>query len=1103
QVLGVERVGVDDDFFALGGHSLLAMRLVSRIRAVLGVELPVRAVFETPTAGELARRLGKPSGAAVRATVVAGARPEMVPLSFAQRRLWFLDRLQGPNSTYNISLSPRLSGRLDVAALRAALGDVVARHESLRTCFSQVDGEPYQRITPADEVVVDLPLTTVTAEELPTRMERLVHHAFDLAAELPIRAELFATVSQSPAQGENADGDEWILCLVMHHIAVDGWSMGPLWRDLSVAYAARCAGCAPEWEPLPVQYADYTLWQRELLGDAGDPDSAMAGQVAYWKAELQGAPEELVLPVDRHRPRVPSHRGGTVPLDVSAELHERLAGLAREQGVTMFMVWHAAMAVLLSRLGAGQDIPIGSPVAGRTDDALEDLVGFFVNTLVVRTDVSGDPSFAEVLGRVRRAALGAFEHQEVPFERLVEELAPFRSMARHPLFQVMLEVQNVPEATVDLPGVEAEAGPGDLPVAKFDLQVDVVERFDGQGRPAGLVGEIVYASDLFDEVTVRALGARLVRLLEVVVADPDRPVRGIDLLDAAERWRIVAEWNDTDRAVPVATVPELFGARARRTPGAVAVVWDGQQVSYGELEVASNRLARYLIGLGVGPESLVAVVMDRSVELVVALLAVLKAGGAYVPVDPEYPAARIAGTLADAAPVAVLTAAAMRDRLGEDGASGWECAPEPIVVDEPSVREAVSGQDAGPLAPDELAGPLTPDHPAYAIYTSGSTGTPKGVVITHRDVVDFAADQGWKTPEPQRVLMRSPHTFDASVYELWVTLLGGEQVVLAPTGRFDAELLRSLIAEHSLTHVHLTAGLFRVIAEEDPTAFDGVTEVSTGGDVVPAGAVRRVLRAVPGTTVRNTYGPTEATLIATQIPLTDVEQIADTLPIGRPLDNTRLYVLDERLAPVPVGVAGELYVAGAGLARGYVNRPGLTADRFVACPFEVAGARMYRTGDVVRWNRAGVLEFVGRADDQVKIRGFRVEPGEIEAVLAGHEDVAQAVVVAHGEGAADKRLAAYVAPAPGVADESLAGALQGHVADRLPEHMVPSTVMVLERLPLTTNGKVDRAALPEPDFAAVAGTGRGPSDLREELLCGVFAQVLGVERVGVDDDFFA
>ncbi|WP_241788182.1 amino acid adenylation domain-containing protein, partial [Streptomyces sp. PRh5] len=1094
---------MDDDFFALGGHSLLAMRLVSRIRAVLGVELPVRAVFETPTAGELARRLGKPSGAAVRATVVAGARPEMVPLSFAQRRLWFLDRLQGPNSTYNISLSPRLSGRLDVAALRAALGDVVARHESLRTCFSQVDGEPYQRITPADEVVVDLPLTTVTAEELPTRMERLVHHAFDLAAELPIRAELFATVSQSPAQGENADGDEWILCLVMHHIAVDGWSMGPLWRDLSVAYAARCAGCAPEWEPLPVQYADYTLWQRELLGDAGDPDSAMAGQVAYWKAELQGAPEELVLPVDRHRPRVPSHRGGTVPLDVSAELHERLAGLAREQGVTMFMVWHAAMAVLLSRLGAGQDIPIGSPVAGRTDDALEDLVGFFVNTLVVRTDVSGDPSFAEVLGRVRRAALGAFEHQEVPFERLVEELAPFRSMARHPLFQVMLEVQNVPEATVDLPGVEAEAGPGDLPVAKFDLQVDVVERFDGQGRPAGLVGEIVYASDLFDEVTVRALGARLVRLLEVVVADPDRPVRGIDLLDAAERWRIVAEWNDTDRAVPVATVPELFGARARRTPGAVAVVWDGQQVSYGELEVASNRLARYLIGLGVGPESLVAVVMDRSVELVVALLAVLKAGGAYVPVDPEYPAARIAGTLADAAPVAVLTAAAMRDRLGEDGASGWECAPEPIVVDEPSVREAVSGQDAGPLAPDELAGPLTPDHPAYAIYTSGSTGTPKGVVITHRDVVDFAADQGWKTPEPQRVLMRSPHTFDASVYELWVTLLGGEQVVLAPTGRFDAELLRSLIAEHSLTHVHLTAGLFRVIAEEDPTAFDGVTEVSTGGDVVPAGAVRRVLRAVPGTTVRNTYGPTEATLIATQIPLTDVEQIADTLPIGRPLDNTRLYVLDERLAPVPVGVAGELYVAGAGLARGYVNRPGLTADRFVACPFEVAGARMYRTGDVVRWNRAGVLEFVGRADDQVKIRGFRVEPGEIEAVLAGHEDVAQAVVVAHGEGAADKRLAAYVAPAPGVADESLAGALQGHVADRLPEHMVPSTVMVLERLPLTTNGKVDRAALPEPDFAAVAGTGRGPSDLREELLCGVFAQVLGVERVGVDDDFFA
>ncbi|WP_344595660.1 non-ribosomal peptide synthase/polyketide synthase [Streptomyces violaceusniger] len=1092
QVLGVPQIGVDDSFFDQGGHSLQAVRLASRIRTVLGVELPVRALFEAPTVAGLAARLEQAGGVPARSAVVAGPRPRVLPLSYAQRRLWFVDRLEGASALYNVPLVLRLSGRLDVAALRAALGDVVARHESLRTRFPEAEGEPYQEIVPVAEAGVDLPVIQVAADELEAEIEQSACHAFDLARELPLRAVLFTSaVGPSSTDAGTVVTGEFVLVLVVHHIAGDGWSMGLLWRDLSVAYAARCAGRVPGWEPLPVQYADYALWQQGMLGDPEDPDSVLAGQVAYWKAELRGAPEELDLPVDRRRPAVASHRGGWAMIDVPPELHADLAELARAEGVTMFMVWQAALAVLLSKLGAGQDIPIGSAIAGRTDQVVEDLIGLFMNMVVVRTDLSGDPNFAELLGRVRQRALEALEHQEVPFERLVEELAPARSLARHPLFQVTMTVQNVPEATIDLPGLEAEARPGGATMAKLDLDFQVVERFDEQGRPDGMLGGLTYATDLFDQATAETLVTRLIRLLKTVTADPARPVSRLDLLDSAERRRLLMEWNG-DRRPAADTVPALFTAHATRAPEAIALASGEERVSYGELEARSNRLARHLVDRGVTPESLVGVVVDRSIHLVTALLAVLKAGGAYVPVDPGQPAQRIGQVLlqadVDVCLVDQVYAPTVREHAG-------------TVV----VADADEAEAAWADAPDSpVPVRVLPDQLAYVMFTSGSTGEPKGIATTHRDVVELAGDRCWHFPGQARGLFASPHTFDGSTLELWVRLLTGGQVVVAPRGRIDAALLRLLVSDHELTHVQLTAGLFRVIAEEDPTAFAGLHEVSTGADVVPPAAVRQALEAVPSTTVRNTYGPTEVTVIGTQIPIQDPKALGDVVPVGYPLDDTRMYVLDEYLNPVPAGVAGELYVAGAGLARGYLNRPGLTGERFVACLFEGDGGRMYRTGDVVRWNRAGQLEFVSRADDQVKIRGFRVEPGEVEAVLVQHEQVAQAVVIAREDTPGDKYLAAYVVPTHDAADAGFGTVARDFMASRLPEYMVPS-VVVLERLPLTVNGKVDRAALPAPRHASGTGAGpdRRPATVYEEILCSVFAQVLDLPRVVVEDDFFA
>ncbi|WP_416875596.1 non-ribosomal peptide synthase/polyketide synthase [Kitasatospora sp. SC0581] len=1057
EVLGLAQVGVDDGFFDLGGHSLLATRLASRVRATLGAELEVRTLFETPTVAGLAARLDG-SGAA-RPVLTAQARPDRVPLSFAQRRLWFLHRMDGPSATYNMPLALSLTGELDRPALHAALADVVARHESLRTVFRETDGVPYQVVLSAEQARPALPVVEIDESALAGRLAETAGCGFDLAAEPPVRAELYALAP-----------DRHALLVVVHHIAADGWSMGPLSGDLAAAYAARCRGEAPRWSPLPVQYADYSAWQRDLLGDAADPDSLFARQLAYWKEELAGVPQQLQLPADRPRPPVASQRGDGVAVRLDAELHQALRDLAAARGASMFMVLQAGLAALLTRLGAGTDIPVGSPIAGRTDQALDELVGFFVNTLVLRTDTGGDPTFAELLGRVRQKALGAYDHQDVPFEYLVEVVNPARSLAHHPLFQIMLALQNAPVGEFALPGLETGHLAAPTGTSRVDLTFSLAERFGPDGAPDGLVGAVEYATDLFDAPTVELLFERLARLLRAAVADPDRPISRIDIMPAEERRRLLAGSTGVAAELPEAAVPELFARQVRATPEAVAVVAGGTELTYAQLDQWAGRLARALIRQGVRPETPVAVMLDRSAELVVAILAIIKAGGAYVPLDPRFPSSRVDLILRESGAALVLT------------------------------REVLTALERSAAAdPSDVEVPCAPEQLAYIMYTSGSTGRPKGVAVTHRDVVGLALTPEWRSGGHARVLMHSPTAFDLSTYELWVPLLNGGRVVVAPPEQLDLDLLQHTITAHGVTGLWLTAGLFRLVAEERPGLLAGVREVWTGGDVVSPAAVARVREACPGIEVVNGYGPTEATTLATRHPVDDLPEHAATVPIGRPMANMRAYVLDERLRPAPTGMVGELYLAGTGVARGYLGRAGLTAERFTADPYGPSGSRMYRTGDLASWRTDGTLDFAGRADHQVKLRGLRIEPGEIEAVLAGCPGVAQAAVVAREDRPGDKRLVAYLVPAPEGAPE--AGELSGRLRRDLPDYMVPAAFVTVDALPLTANGKLDRAALPAPEYGS-STAGRGPRTPQEQLLCGLVAEVLGREQVGIDDNFF-
>ncbi|WP_424217345.1 amino acid adenylation domain-containing protein (plasmid) [Streptomyces sp. BI20] len=1077
-VLGVPEVGPDDDFFRLGGHSLLAMRLVSRIRTVIGAELPIRTVFEARTPAGLARSAGSGDR---RPPLVATDRPEEIPLSAAQRRLWFLQRLETDSAAYHIPLPLRLDGPLDIGALGAALHDVVVRHEALRTVFPDREGVPHQRVLPPEELpsLLDIvPLSGARAEgpALEEELRAAAFVPFDLVHSPPLRARLYLL-----GPGRH------VLLLTVHHIACDGWSLGPLAADLGLAYRARAEGREPEWTPLPVQYGDYTLWQDRLLGDVRTPGSLAAEQWAHWSKILEGLPDEVPLPVDRRRTPETGHEGRAVPVRVDAEVHRALGALARESGAGLFTTLQAALAALLTRLGAGTDIPLGTPVAGRTDEGLDHLVGFFVNTLVLRTDTEGDPTFRELVHRVRDADIAAYAHQDLPFEQLVDLANPERQPGRHPLFQVALVVDQGAEIALDIPGVRTERLSVRLAPAKFDLTLTLTAERAADGVEGPLTGTIEYRTDLFDESTVEALADRLTRLLTTVAEDPDRRIGRIEVLSDHER-RLLAEWNDTGRDLEPGTLADAVAEGIARTPDATAIVDGEHVVTFAELDGLVGALAGRLAARGVGQGAVVAVAVPRSLDLIVAVCAVHRAGGAYVPLDPDYPADRLAFMLEDSRPTAVIATPEEAGRLR---------VPEGVSV--------LAPRDSADTARATAVGPAPAD-PAYVIYTSGSTGRPKGVVVPHSAVdnrLRWGQEYHRLTPE-DRVLHKTPSSFDVSVWEIfWPLRVGAAMIVARPEGHRDPAYLCELIRRERVTVAHFVPSMLDAFLQHpDAGRCDSLRLVVVGGEALTTATARRFHQVLPGVRLVDQYGPTEAAIEVTAWTCRPEDDDGRPVPIGRPVWNTRVHVLDGELRQVPPGVVGELYLDGAQLAYGYLRRPGLTAERFVANPYGGPGSRMYRTGDLARLRSDGAVEYLGRVDGQVKVRGFRIELGEIEAALGEHPAVAAGVVMVRQDKGAP-RIVAYAVPVAGVTAPTVEE-LREHLRGRLPEHMVPTGYVTLDGLPVTPNGKLDRAALPEPTAPIVGGARppRAPVTPLEAALTALFAEVLDLPTVGPEDDFF-
>ncbi|MGW0172669.1 amino acid adenylation domain-containing protein [Rhodococcus sp. NPDC003322] len=1090
QALGVDAVGVDDDFFALGGHSLTAIRLVNALRTELGVDVPVRAVFEAPTVALLAP-LAQLATGRTRAALVAGERPAVLPVSFAQQRMWVLDRLGADGGAYNVPISWRVSGPVDVVALAEAVRDLMLRHEPLRTVFPEVDGQPAQVILPADAVEVDLDRRDIRPEDVAAATAEAARFRFDLESQAPVRVSVLET------------GDDTVVVLVIHHIATDEWSTRALLTDLMTAYALRQSGRAPQWDPLPVQYADYTLWQRELLGDVADARSVAARQSEYWRQTLAGLPEEIPLPTDRTRPARFGYRGGAAYLAVEPEVVAGLREVARARGVSMFMLVQAAVAVLLHKSGAGVDIPLGTPVSGRADSRLEDLVGFFLNTLVLRTDLAGDPTIAELLDRIRDTDLAAFENQDLPFEQVVDAVlgSGARSRSMHPLFQTMVVYLTEPNPGE---GFGGESGltpePIEVTTAKFDLSFDFVE-YAGTDT---VVGMVEYSSDLFDHATAERLAAGLGQVLREFASRPaEYRLSAIDAIPASDREAMTRRWNTNPMDVPATTVPALFAAAAERYRGEPALAAGSVAWTFGELEQRVNRLARLLIAHGVGPEVPVALLLPRTADALTAILAVLTAGGAYIACDPQAPAARTAAVFETTTPSLVLTTAALVERVPVTGATV-------LVLDDAAVTERIAEQDPAPVGDRDRTAPLRPEHPAYVVHTSGSTGVPKAVVAVHRGLVTLFHSHRADLYRPTqrrtgRERLRVGHAwsfaFDASWQpQLW--LLDGHALCLVDeeTQRDPRKMVAQAQTQEwdfvEVTPSHLAQLIDAGLLDGDRVP----ASLGFGGEAVAQPLWDR-LRALGGTESYNLYGPSESTVDALV-----ARASGSAVPVaGRPVGNTRAHILDEWLRPVPVGVEGELYLSGDGLARGYGGESGRTAERFVADPFGAPGARMYRTGDRARWlagdeehGLAGSIQYRGRSDDQVKVRGYRIEPAEVEAALLADPAVADGVVQARTD-TGSTVLVGYVVAADANLDVA---ALRRRLGATLPDYMVPSAFVVLDTLPTLPNGKLDRASLPRPEIRP-AGEYRAPGTATEKLLCDLVAEQLGAERVGVDDDLFA
>jgi myxalamid-type nonribosomal peptide synthetase MxaA len=1014
---------------------------------------------------------------ATAAPLDRGTEPETrgqpIPLSCAQERLWFLDQLGLARSAYNMPLALRLDGALDVPALERSLTGLVERHESLRTRFGVERGVPHQVIDPPGPFKLELlDLSGATDAErdslLRDCMKREQLYRFDLLNGPLVRAVL---VTVQPA--------EHLLLLTMHHIVSDGWSLGILQRELQALYCAFSQRQPAALAPLGLRYVEWAMLQREQLAEVART------HLTYWKERLRGAPSQLELPTDHARPVVESFKGGEVRFGLSPLLSSALRDLARREGVTLFMLSLAAYQLLLFRLSAQQDIVVGVPVAGRSDSSAHGTVGCFLNTVVFRTRLAGNPTFRELLARVKETSLDAYAHQELPFEVLVKELRPDRDLGRQHIFQVMLAVQGHPEQRSQTPGLTWTWIDVERVSAHFDLTLYVYD------APSELSGRFEYAADLFDRPTIERMAAHLRVLLAAVVADPDAHIDDVPIMSAAERERIVRGFNETTTPYPAdRLVHELFEERVASAPHSLAVLCDGQALDYAALNAMANRLARHLRELGVGVGEYVPIVMPRSLQMLVAQIAVLKCGAAYVPMDPTLPAERLAFCIRDCAARYVVTIQGAQAAVADPVVQWVDCSSVAPHLDDYPV--------------DNLDVQVERPHPAYVMYTSGSTGIPKGVVVPHHAIGRLVINPNYIEIEPQdRFCYASNPAFDAATFEVWGALLNGASVVIVPPEVvLEAPRFAELLRQSGVTVLWLTIGLLAQYSRPLAPVFPRLRYLLTGGDVVDAGLAAKILQQAPPRHFICAYGPTECTTFSTAHLIEGIDEAAKSVPIGRPISNTQVYILDTSLQPVPIGVAGEIYIGGPGVALGYLNRPDLTAQRFIPDPFSVhCAARLYRTGDLARWRADGTVEFLGRNDQQVKIRGFRVELGEVEATLARHAQVHEVVVVARQGGPAGKLLVAYVtkhgehAPAP---EE-----LRMYLESSLPEYMVPTAFVVLERFPLTVNGKVDRRALPAPGADAFTHQQyEAPRGEVEERLAQIWRALLPVQRIGRRDDFF-
>ncbi|NER25603.1 MAG: amino acid adenylation domain-containing protein [Symploca sp. SIO1C2] len=1073
QVLNVENIGINDNFFELGGHSLLATQLISRVREAFSLEIPLRALFSSPTVAQLAQTLSQlhhTNKGLTLPPIQPRTEREQLPLSWAQERLWFLNQLEGNSATYNIPAGVRINGNLDIDALQKALTEIVQRHEVLRTSFLTDNGKAIQVITPEATIKINL----VDLEQLETNQrENAVTEQAQREATTPFDLENAPLIRCSVLQLSTS---EYVLLLTMHHIISDGWSIGVLIQELSSLYQALLRGEESPLTQLPIQYGDFAVWQRQYLSG-----QVLASQLDYWKLQLSGAPDLLQLATDYPRPTVISYQGRTRSFSIDIDLTKKLQALSRELGTTLFMTLYGAFSTLLYRYSGQSDIVIGSPIANRNRSEIESLIGFFVNTLVLRTSFDNNPSFKELLTQVRETTLKAYEHQDVAFEQIVEALQPQRSLSHSPLFQVMFVLQNAPMSDVELPGVTLSQMQLESRIAKFDLTLSMTE------TDQGLVGEWEYNTDLFEEQTIERMAAHFQNLLQAIVENPSQKVAELNLLSESERHQLLVEWNDTAKVYQSdKCIHQLFEEQVEKTPDSIAVVFEQEQLTYVQLNQRANQLAHHLQTLGVGPEVLVGICVERSLEMVVGLLGILKAGGAYVPLDPNYPQDRLSYMLADSAVGVLLTQSSLLEFLPS-----------------PTAQVVCLDSDWGAIeqnSQENLEVGVGEHNLAYVIYTSGSTGKPKGVQIQHQALVNFLESMQQKPGLHSKDILLSVTTlsFDIAGLELYLPLITGARLVIVNREiTKDGMRLAQSIEDHQVTIMQATPATWKLLLTSGWKG-DQQLKILCGGEALDISVAEELLK-ISGQ-VWNLYGPTETT-IWSSITQVDNNLNGSSVPIGRAINNTQVYILDKQLQPVPIGVPGEIYIGGAGLAKGYLNRPELTQEKFILNPFDDSGKTiLYKTGDLCRYLPDGNIEYIGRIDHQVKIRGFRIELGEIETVLNTHTQIQQAVVIATEELSGNKRLVAYVVSE----DESLStNQMRELLKQKLPEYMMPAAFVTLDNLPLTPNGKVDRKALPAPD-GEIAREHEyvAPRTPSEEIIANIFTEVLGVPNVGIYDNFF-